>query len=295
MRIPNKFYILILIAIATLFTSTPLSYANSINIHDALKQYKEQNLLMPIAESDGRVQTLNKMGAMSPVLDKASLNFIEFSKNKKVLEIGGGYGFMMGKVLEKYPDVIYHMNDLDKRHIFIAAHNISTFNITPKTLDNIKFIAGDISEIEIEDKYDAILVARVLHFMNPEKLNKTVSKLYNLLKPNGRVYVIAITPYVKRYQKFIKEYEDRLNKGDLLYPGYVTSLRDWLNIESISSSQNAAISNEPFMFLDVKVMNRLFSDNNFKVILCETAGLGYQSESWSLDGRENVILIAEKN
>jgi hypothetical protein len=41
--------------------------------------------------------------------------------------------------------------------------------------------------------------------------------------------------------------------------------------------------------------NLLFSNNNFKIILSKMVPLGYQSKSWSLDGRENVILIAEKN
>ena len=52
--------------------------------------------------------------------------------------------------------------------------------------------------------------------------------MYRALLPGGRVYVVAITPYVKRYKSFIPEYHKRLKQG-MEYPGYVTSLYDWLD------------------------------------------------------------------
>jgi len=265
----------IAIILISLFILGYSPYAAEINIQDAIKRYWELGLNIPEKEPDGRVQTLNKKGAISPVLDQATLDFMDFGKNKKVLEIGGGYGFVMGKMLEKYPNTIYHINDLDERHLFIAAHNISLLNISHKNLENIKFITGDIAKMDIKDKYDAILVARVLHYVSPEKLKQSTTQFFNLLKPGGRIYIIAITPYVKRYEKFIKEYEDRLARG-IPYPGYVNSLRDWLNTEVTSSSQNAAIADEAFMFLDEKVLTQIFSSNGFKVIECKMTDLGYK-------------------
>jgi len=38
----------------------------------------------------------------------------------------------------------------------------------------------------------------------------------------------------------------------------------------------------------------IISDKTFKTIKCKMTDLGYPLESWSLDGRENIILIAQK-
>lgn len=269
------------------------SYAEEFDFKTALNRCTELKLKLPKQETDGRIQTLNKKGAMSPVLDEATLDFIEFGKDKRVLEIGGAYGSVMEKMLSKHPGTTYHLNDLDSHHLYIAAQKLSFSNIPPKFLANAKFISGDASEIDTKDQYDAILVARVLHFMDPEKLNNTVTKIFGLLKPGGRVFVVAITPYVKRYKSFIKVYEERLAKGDA-YPGYVNSLAPFLNKEVTDPKQQTAISEGPFMFLDTTVLSREFEAQNFKIIKCKMTSLGYQSESWSLDGRENVIMVAQK-
>lgn len=291
----NPKYIILNFIFIMILSISAVSYAfEEINFNDAINQYENLDIKMPESEPDGRTQTLNKKGATSPLLDNATLSFIEFGKNKKVLEVGGAYGLVMSKMLKQYPDTTYHINDLDKRHLLIAANYLKNQEISEKILKNkTSFIVGDSAEMHYENEYDAILVARVLHFMNPDELNKTVNNLYNALKPGGRVYVIAITPYVKRYRNFIEEYEKRVARKEE-YPGFVRSLNDWLNEDAISINQKKQISSKPFMFLDDKVLSRLFDERGFSVIECKTQGLKYKSDSWSLDGRENVILIAEK-
>ncbi|WP_417904914.1 class I SAM-dependent methyltransferase [Candidatus Tisiphia endosymbiont of Micropterix aruncella] len=269
-------------------------YAAEYSFKEAINKYYDLKLLQPKEEDDGRIQTLNKKGAMSPRLDEVTKKFIEFSKNRTVLEIGGAYGKAMIETLKKQYNVIYHLNDLDERHLFIAAYNIETLKLNQSTLDKIKFISGDItSTFKTGDKYDAILIARVLHFFSPEQLDNAVANIFSLLKDRGRVYVLAITPYVKRFESFIPEYEKRvLNKEP--FPGYVQSLKDWVNIPVTNSNQLASIRDEPFMFLDQNVLTSIFKKHNFRIIGCKVVGLEYKSKSWSLDGRENVILIAEK-
>ncbi|WP_341748934.1 class I SAM-dependent methyltransferase [Candidatus Tisiphia endosymbiont of Sialis lutaria] len=264
------------------------------SFEEAKNKYYDLKLLQPKEDDDGRIQTLNKRGAMSPQLDEVTKKFIEFSKNRMVLEIGGAYGKAMMETLKKQHNVTYHLNDLDERHLFIAAHNIETLKLNQSTLDKIKFISGDItSNLEIHDKYDAILIARVLHFFSPEQLDKAVANIFNLLKDGGRVYAIAITPYVKRYERFIPEYEKRvLNKEP--FPGYVQSVKNWLNTSVTSSNQLVSINDEAFMFMDQNVLTTIFKKHNFRIIECKIAGLKYKSKTWSLDGRETVILIAEK-
>ncbi|WP_417905390.1 class I SAM-dependent methyltransferase [Candidatus Tisiphia endosymbiont of Micropterix aruncella] len=268
-------------------------YAEEYSFKEAINKYYDLKLLQPKEEDDGRIQTLNKKGAMSPRLDEVTKKFIEFSKNRTVLEIGGAYGKAMIETLKKQYNVIYHLNDLDERHLFIAAYNIETLKLNQSTLDKIKFISGDItSTFKTGDKYDAILIARVLHFFSLEQLDNAVANIFSLLKDRGRVYVLAVTPYVKGFESFIPEYEKRvLNKES--FPGYVQSLKDWVNSPVTDSKQLASISDGSFMFMDQNVLTSIFKKHNFRIIECEEVGLKYKS-IWSLDGRENVILIAEK-
>ena len=272
-----------------------IAYAEEYTYKQALEQYSAIGIKIPALEDDGRVQTLNKKGAMSPYMDEATIKFIEFAKNKKALEVGGAYGKVMIEALKKHPNTLYTLNDLDRRHLFIAANEAKTQNLPNATLQNIRFISSDISsDFKTSSKYDAMLVARVLHFFSPKQMRSAVDNMFNALHPGGRVYVVAVTPYLKRYESFIPEYEKRLAK-DEAYPGYVKSLKDWANKVLTTPSQMAVIAEEPFMFLDDKVLPRVFKESGFKIIECKTTDLGYHSSVWSLDGRENVILIAEKS
>lgn len=273
-------------------------YAKQYSQEEAISLFLTHKLQQPAPEKDGRIQTLNEKGAMSPMLDEATLQFIEQGANKKVLEIGGAYGKVMVEMLKKYPETEYTLNDLDERHLFIAANNlahVAQADLVKKRFNNrIQYVSGDIaaSDFPVNEQYDAILIARVMHFFSPEQTAIVMKNLSKLLKPQGRIYVIAITPYVKRYQAFIPEYEKRLANNEP-YPGYVLSLSDWLNVAATSNSQQAVISKDPFMFLDTHVLTRVFSEAGLKVITCKTVPLRFYSDSWSLDGRENVILIAE--
>lgn len=276
--------------LALLLTISQWVYAKQYSQEEAIQYYLTHKLQQPAPESDGRIQTLNEKGAMSPALDEATLQFIMQGANKKVLEIGGAYGKVMLEMLAKHPATEYTLNDLDERHLFIASNNLdhaAQVGLLKRGFNNrVKYISGNIatSDFSINEQYDAILAARIMHFFSPEQTATVIKNLSTLLKPQGRIYVVAITPYVKRYQAFIAEYEKRLANNES-YPGYVTSLSDWLNVAATSKSQQAVISKEPFMFLDDRVLTSVFSEAGFKIITCKTVPLSYHSDSWSLDGR----------
>ena len=121
----NTFKVLLSATISfNLLFAPAIIYAGEFSFEEAVKKCKEYKLSLPKPEEDGRIQTFNRKGAMSPVLDQATIKFIEYANNKKVLEIGGAYGKVMIETLTKIPNVIYHINDLDERHLFIAAQNL---------------------------------------------------------------------------------------------------------------------------------------------------------------------------
>ena len=269
-------------------------YAKEYNISQALERFKSLKLKKPNPEPDGRVQTLNKKGAMAPNVDRFIVEgFMQYGKNKRALDIGGGYGDVMITMLKRHPQTIYHLNDLDERHLFIAAYEAHIAKVQKTALEKALFIGTDFLRMSQHRTYDAILISRVLHFFSPDKLSRVIQKIFHLLRPGGKVYVLAMTPYIKRYKSFIPEYEKRLCRNDP-YPGYVQSLHTWVNHSAISASQLKQISPEPFMFLDDKVLSMFFKNAGFYIKKCCMVPLSYQSPLLSLDGRENVILVAKK-
>lgn len=295
------FNFIILVGIcACLFQISAVEYSYA----EALRGYDEENLKIPEPEADGRIQTLNKKGAVTAKFDDAAIEFLKFAEGKVVLEIGGTYGRGMLAALKRSKKTRYTLNDLDKRHLFIAAkilqekiNGINENRLTPDSTQQVRFIQGDVTNSQDIKKFDtfyeAIFIDRVLHYLTPEQLEITVKHLFLLLKPGGRIFVMAITPYVKRFEKFIPKYKTRVEAKEE-NPGFVKSLLEYVNTEVTTPEQIKNISDEPFFFLDDKILRTVYERNGFRVIECEMKPLRYPSRSWQLDGRENVMLIAEK-
>ena len=275
-------------------------FAATFTYHQALETfYKKAKPSMPAAESDGRTPTLNQKGAISPTLDCGTLSFLEFGKNKRILEVGGAYGNVMLEALHQSGSTIYHLNDLDERHLGIAAfrlqEKIDQRKICMAGLGNVQFIYGDITQSswEVKEPYDAILMANVMRFLTPNQIDQAFSNLFTSLKSGGRIFIIAMPPYVNRYKSFIPEYQQRLKDG-APNPGFVKNIRHYANNDDKIQNQINNITDGHFMFLDDITLSNLAKSAGFKVLECTFKPLSYKSESWELDGRETVVLIAEK-
>lgn len=280
------------------FTFAVSSFAGEYTFKEAIEKAQQSNLTMPAFEEDGRVRTLNKKGSMFQVQDLASDAFLSSIEGKKVLEIGAAYGNILLKSL-KFGFNEYVINDLDSRHLFIAAQRvkeeIEKGSVGPSVGEKILFVDCEFGTScgFSKNTFDSILMARVLHFFTPEKLAAGIKDLHRILRVKGKVYAIATTPYIKRYAKFIPEYERRLKSGEL-FPGYVENLGEYLDLSLISAEELKKVNNETFMFLDPVVLTREFKKAGFDVLVSKTVPLEYDSKIWQFDGRENVVIIAEK-
>lgn len=286
------------LVIMILTTVSAANAAATFTFQQALDAFHKSQVALPDPEKDGRRQTLNRKGATAPGIDYTTRKFLSFAAGKKALEIGGAYGNVMLRALKENHKTVYHLNDLDQRHLCIAAFRLQSKiekkEICLDGIENVNFIYGDVTQASWSTShYDAILMSRVIHFLTPDQINQTLKNLFNSLKSKGRIYITSLTPYNNRYKPFIPDYEQRVKGGDP-YPGFVGSLRKYLNPEAATPSQIQKISDGHFNFLDVDVLTRVAKSAGFKVLECSFKPLSYKSGSWILDGRENVILIAEK-
>lgn len=121
---------------------------------------------------------------------------VELSKEKKVLDVGGGERFQ--KWLKEY------------EHLFINS-NYQTFDYDLKSGADI---IGDIHKMPIEsDAVDAIICHSVLeHVKDPIR---AVDELYRILRPGGKIFVHvpSIYPYHARkghYPDYWRFFDDTL-------------------------------------------------------------------------------------
>jgi SAM-dependent methyltransferase len=270
-----------------------IANALELNPFTAADDSVAQGLKMPSPDPDGRIQTMNKKGAMSPELDQISQEFVEFAAKPemRVLEIGAGYGLACTRALE-LGSKDYTANDLDLRHLKLLAFNVKKAN--PDFLNNIHLLAGSFVDLtDVKDNYyDAILIARVLHFMNPVELEIFLQKSFKILKPGGRIYAVMLSPYVRGYASFIPEFERRIKAGEE-NPGYVKNLLEFADTSIIPES---ALKNadKPFFFFNTVTARKYFEKSGFIVEKAIEMPLAYKSKIWQLDGRENIGIVVYK-
>lgn len=258
------------------------------------QQAEEEGLQMPAPDPDGRIQTLNKKGAMSPELDPTSRAFVEqaAAPSTKALEIGAAYGLACMEALKKGA-TSYTANDIDATHLKILARRVR--DMDPNYLARLELIPGCFPEkLSLPDDYfDVMLMARVLHFMNPEQAVHTLSAAYKTLKPGGRIYAVMLSPYVRGFASFIPTFEQRIVNGDHC-PGYVDNLLDIADRAIVPEGALKNMDRKPFLFFDIRTATNLFEKAGFKVVKAVETPLAYESLIWQLDGRENIGMIAQK-
>lgn len=253
-----------------------------------------RNLKRPQPDPDGRIQTMNKMGAESPKIDEISQAFINVAvRGARVIDMGTGYGRDCLAALEGGA-TCYDVCDLSRNQLMILARMLKEKD--PILLEYVEFFPGDAATIALRNSfYDAVLLARVLHFMAPEKAVATLKKAYKSLKPGGEIYIVALSPYVAAFESFIPVFEDRIQKGDP-FPGWVDKLSDWADPKLVSPPARAKMD-KPFLFFNHQTAKALLEQAGFVVKTIKDIPIEYESV-WQgrgkYKGHENVGIIAYK-
>jgi len=229
--------------------------------------------------------TLNGTGFMFKILDEFADDFIRFAgqTDGEVLDLGCAFGVATIAALEAGGRVT--ACDLDPRHLKILTEN------TPEALrSQLTCITGQLPDIDLpEESFDAILCSRVLHFLDGSAIDASVRNMYRWLKPGGRLYLVADTPY-GIWRKLIPIFEARRAKNDR-WPGLMIGLENYLPF----APKDRAIDGPPFMnLLDPELLARICTDAGFEVKRMsfidrsDFRGLG------RMDGRENAGVWAVK-
>ena len=240
---------------------------------------------MPVADHTGLIPTLNHYGWMTPQHSPMSRRFVEFSQSLNeghVLDIGTSYGFVPQDLLRKTFTLRVTANDLDINHLEILKSSVPAC-----CQSRLEMAVGHFpNDLSFPDhSFDAILASRVFHFLTGEELEEGVKKLYAWLKPGGRVFVLANSPYRGNFQTYIPQYEKR--KLHEKYPGII---RDYSQVPQTIAPQLPKFVH----LLDLDVIQALFLEASFEIEFAEYLHLDTLYPPVRLDNREDVGVIAVK-
>jgi len=112
-------------------------------------------------------------------------------KNKKVLDVGCGQGFLVSLVAPKCQEITgmdSSSNSLQK-----AKKGIDEFN-----LNNVKLIQGDAENLPFENNsFDVVYCIGVLH--HTPDTQKGIDEIYRVLKPNGKTIIMFYRKFTPKW------------------------------------------------------------------------------------------------
>jgi 2-polyprenyl-3-methyl-5-hydroxy-6-metoxy-1,4-benzoquinol methylase len=232
------------------------------------------------------IPTLNGTGFMFAVRDGYAEDWIRYSGHiaDPVLEVGCAYGVATIPALEAGARVV--ALDMERQHLQILESRVR-----PSLRGNLTCVTATLPDVDFESgRFGAILCSRVLHFMTGEQIDATIAKMAAWLRPGGRLYLVADTPY-GIWRKFIPTFEEGKRAG-LRWPGMMVGLHNWLPVPG-SKKQ---IEKPAFMnLLDAELLARICSDAGLRVERATFIDRSDFQGPGAMDGRENAGALAIKD
>ena len=229
------------------------------------------------------IPTLNRMGYMSPTLDKIQMAFVEHCRNNKsglFLDIGCGYGVATLPVINNKCQII--ACDLEGRHLDILIKEIPKEKRSLLTL-----IKGHFPDEIVfpENTFDGINFSMVLHFLSPETIEKALKETFSCLRKGGRLFITTSSPYQRSLLSFISIYEQKRLIEE--WPGYIDDIAKYVPYRA------HLLPKRNIVFCTAELI-RLVSKFGFQVQEATFFSRDGIPSDLSLDGREYSGIICEK-
>jgi ubiquinone/menaquinone biosynthesis C-methylase UbiE len=127
------------------------------------------------------------MHERSKFYSKALAEFVTRKTVGTLVDLGGGPGSYASEILkrDKFAKAIL----IDRPASLRVAKSILKKTSIIKRFD---FISGDLFEVDFGRKIDTILYSNILHIYNPSQNSKLLKKIYQSLKPGGRLILVDL-------------------------------------------------------------------------------------------------------
>jgi len=164
----------------------------------------------------GAVARLHLSEEMSPTLDALSLKYAIWARSAKgeTLDIGCGDGIATAAALARGGRVLAVDPDpglLEQLRARVPAEQHARLRTRVASLPEMDFKCAG---------FAAVHVARVLHHLDGEAIERSLRKFYRWLYPTGRLFLSALSPGGARWQAWLPEIARRAT-ARARWPGFV--------------------------------------------------------------------------
>lgn len=130
---------------------------------------------------------------------EALVNSIPEKENLRILDLGCGTGNISLQVLERFPDAKITCLDISDKMIEVAKEKLAGY-------ENIEFVLGDFTIVDIIDDYDAIISSLALHHIRDENDKRQMYQcIYDSLKQDGVFYNADVMEANSKYNSKLNE------------------------------------------------------------------------------------------
>jgi len=130
--------------------------------------------------------------------------YIKPRRNSKILDFGSGTGALFEEI-KNIPGLKYFGIEPNNKYVIDCKLNNESFQ-------NAIFFSGSIEVLEsIDEKFDTIVVAAVLHHLKTEYWSEILEKLYSKLAVGGKIVLVDIVFHEN--QHFISKLLVSLDRG----------------------------------------------------------------------------------
>eukprot|EP00003_Mantamonas_plastica_P007786 TRINITY_DN1660_c0_g1_i2.p1 TRINITY_DN1660_c0_g1~~TRINITY_DN1660_c0_g1_i2.p1 ORF type:complete len:241 (-),score=85.49 TRINITY_DN1660_c0_g1_i2:896-1618(-) len=197
-------------------------------------------------------------------------------------DLGTAYGMVPKKIIEGTAggkgNVKIVAQDLSESHLLLFEQELESEFIDQ--MDRVVNIVGDLPHgVEFpEETFDALLCCRVFHFFDGETVICALEKFKKWLKPNGELFVVVESPYIRNFKDLIPQFEQRLADG-VEFPGIVIT-------EEADTERAKQLP--PFMhFFTPETLENLATRVGFEIVESGFISREKFPEDLRLDGRES--------
>jgi SAM-dependent methyltransferase len=220
-----------------------------------------------------RLKTVNNMGFIflndNPIVNTF---LVDIEKTKGyVADVGCAYGPVSLLALEKGAKVM--AIDLEQEHLEVLKQNCP-MHLVPY-LETVKGHFPNTVSLP-SNAFDAMLLARLLIFLNPEEIDRALLKAYQALKTGGYLYIISPSPLRKKWQALFPTYMEQKEQG-LPWPGYIQNLWELVPEEQKNLPNTIQL-------IDIDSLKNGLERVGFKVSSC----LSYPNTSCSEEEKDNL-------
>jgi len=171
---------------------------------------------MPKPFRKGLIPTLNNMGFMLERLDPYSELFVEHMARVGggALDLGCAYGVATLAALERGAHVT--ACDIDPGHIEVLTHRCPA-----EFKSRLTCVVGAVPHVDFaHEAFDAVICARMLHFLRPDDFRLALKKIERWLKPGGKAFIVTDTVFAGPWRQKLASYTERKARGDK-WPGLI--------------------------------------------------------------------------